>query len=118
MNWRPEAISQNSWKGGWLVKSVAGEAGVVGWAAPHPIALFARSTSPLGRYLRGGAGLDRNALVLEEVLQLAGLEHLADDVAAADELTLHVELRDRRPLRIGLDALAQVVGFQHVDALI
>src|SRR5690606_582028 len=44
-----------------------------------------------------GPGLD--ALVLEEVLQLARLEHLADDVAAADELALDVELRNGRPAR-------------------
>ena len=47
-----------------------------------------------------------------------GLEHLADDVAAADELALDVELRDGRPVGIGLDAVAQVVGLQHVEALI
>src|SRR5262249_49369253 len=58
------------------------------------------------------------ALVLEHGLQLAGLEHLADDVATADELALDVELRDRRPVRERLDALAQVIGLEHVQALI
>ncbi len=52
--------------------------------------------------------LGAHALFLEEGLQFAGLEHLADDVAAADELALDVELRDRRPVGIVLDALAQV----------
>src|SRR2546421_630957 len=50
--------------------------------------------------------LDRQALLLEQALQFAGLEHLAHDVAAADELALHVELRNGRPAGIGLDALA------------
>src|SRR5664279_6351939 len=48
-----------------------------------------------------GAGLHRHALVLERLLQFAGLEHLAHDVAAADELALHVELRNGRPVGIG-----------------
>src|SRR5580704_4089955 len=61
---------------------------------------------------------DRDALVLEQRLQFAGLEHLAHDVAAADELALDVKLRDGRPVRIVLDAAAQVVVFQHVEALI
>src|SRR5689334_22530438 len=39
-----------------------------------------------------GRSVDRHALLGEELLQFAGLEHLADDVAAADELTLDVEL--------------------------
>src|SRR3954463_3653505 len=64
-----------------------------------------------------GALLDLDALVGEELLQLAGLEHLAGDVAAADELALDVELRDRRPVRIGLDALADLLVLEHVDAL-
>src|SRR5262249_23047049 len=48
---------------------------------------------------------------------LAGLEHLADDVAAADELALDVELRDGRPLAEVLDALAQLRVDQDVDAV-
>src|ERR1700751_5137838 len=68
--------------------------------------------------LSGRALLHRNALVLEQRLQLAGLEHLADDVAAADELALDIELRDGRPVGIGLHPLPQFVGFQHVEALI
>src|SRR5262249_358453 len=58
------------------------------------------------------------ALVLEQVMQLASLEHLTDDVAAAHELALDVELRNGGPLGIGLDALPQVVGLEHVDALV
>src|SRR5476651_958387 len=48
-----------------------------------------------------GVSLHRHALVLERLLQFAGLEHLAHDVAAAGELALHVELRDGRPVGIG-----------------
>jgi hypothetical protein len=46
------------------------------------------------------------------------VEHLANDVAAADELALDVELRDGRPLGIGLDSVSQVVRLEHVQALI
>jgi hypothetical protein len=48
-----------------------------------------------------GSGRNRRAdtLVGEQLLQLAGLERLADDVAAADKLALDVELRNGRPVR-------------------
>jgi hypothetical protein len=55
-------------------------------------------------------------LFLEQGLQLTGLEHLLDDVAAADELAVDVELGDGRPVGEGLDALAHVVALQHVHA--
>src|SRR5206468_2666957 len=61
---------------------------------------------------------DRDALVGKQLLQFAGLEHLADDVAAADELALDVELRNRRPVRIGFDAVAQLGGLQNVQAFV
>ncbi len=38
-----------------------------------------------------------DALFVEHRRQLARFQHLADDVAAADELALHVELRDGEP---------------------
>src|SRR5262249_1592268 len=65
-----------------------------------------------------GFGLRGHALVLEEGLQLAGLEHLAHDVAAAHKLALDVELRNGRPVGIGLDADSQVVGVEHIEALV
>ena len=43
------------------------------------------------------------------------LEHLLDDVAAADELALHIELGDGRPVREFLDALADFGIREHVD---
>src|SRR5688572_21743005 len=50
-----------------------------------------------------------------QLLQLARLEHLLHDVAAADELALHVELRDGRPVGELLDALADLRVLQHDD---
>ncbi len=64
------------------------------------------------------AALIEHALVGEQLLQFAGLEHLADDIAAADELALDVKLRNGRPVRIGLDAVTQVGGFKNVQALV
>src|SRR5215216_6223516 len=69
--------------------------------------------SPEGRRLVGA--VLRNAFVGEHLLKLARLEHLGDNVAAADELALDIKLRDRRPIGIGLDALAQLVAFENVD---
>src|SRR4029453_17840283 len=51
-----------------------------------------------------GFGLRGHALVLEQRLQLTGLEHLAHDIAAAHELAFDVELRDGRPIGVALDA--------------
>src|SRR5882724_277452 len=59
----------------------------------------------------------RDALVLHELAELAGLVHLADDVAAAHEFALDVELRDGRPLAEFLDALTQFRVDQDVDAV-
>ena len=50
-----------------------------------------------------------------ELLQLPALVHLAHDVAAADELAVHVELRDRGPVGVLLDAFADLGVLQHVD---
>src|SRR6266481_8830751 len=66
----------------------------------------------------GGSRADRDTLVGKQLLQLASLEHLADDVATADEFALDVKLRNSRPVRIGLDAVAQIGGFENVEALI
>src|SRR5688572_19650450 len=77
-----------------------------------------RAQDEAGVRRRASGGLYGNALLVEEGLQFAGLEHLAHDVAAADELALHVELRDRRPVRVVLYPLAQIGGGEHVDALV
>src|SRR4029079_19655879 len=68
--------------------------------------------------LRRGIFPDGDALLLKQGLQLAGLEHLADDVAAADELAVDIELRDCGPVRERLDALTELVRLEHVQALI
>ena len=54
--------------------------------------------------------------LVQMLLQLAGLEHFAHDIGAADEFALHIELRDGRPVGVVLDALAQFVAFEHVGA--
>ena len=59
----------------------------------------------------GSAGL----LGAERLVQLAGLEHLGDDVAAADQLAVDEELRDRRPLRDRGQLLADARVGQDVD---
>src|SRR5580765_5494630 len=53
----------------------------------------------------------------ERRLQLAGLVHLGHDVRAADELAVDVELGDRRPVRIFLDALADLLVLEDVHRL-
>src|ERR1700674_47416 len=65
-------------------------------------------SSRLRSLLRLRALAHGDAFVLEHGRELPSLEHLADDVAAADELALDVELRDRRPVGVGLDAVAQI----------
>src|SRR5207344_3661658 len=47
-----------------------------------------------------------DALFGQQLLQFARLEHLAHDIAAADEVPLDVKLRNGRPVGIGLDAVA------------
>src|SRR5262245_3445225 len=59
-----------------------------------------------------------HALLFQRLLQFAGLKHFADDIATADKFTLHVKLRDRRPVGIGLDAIPDFVGFKNVDAFV
>src|SRR5690606_32664683 len=51
----------------------------------------------------------------ERGLQFAAVGHLLDDVAAADQLAVDVELRDRRPVAVGLDAFADLAVGEHVD---
>ena len=51
----------------------------------------------------------------EDLSELAGLVHLGDDVAAADQLAVDEELRDRRPLRDRAELLADARVGQDVD---
>src|SRR3954469_1079187 len=61
------------------------------------------------------SGRDSDALFGEELLQFTGLGHLADNLAAPAKLALHIELRNGRPVRIVLDAVAQFGGFENVE---
>src|SRR5688572_11046207 len=65
---------------------------------------------------RSGRGAAQHALFIQQGLQLPRLEHLAHDVAAADELALHVQLGDGGAVAEALDAVAQGLVLQHVDA--
>src|SRR6185437_15564950 len=55
-----------------------------------------------------------DALGVESTHKLARLKHLAHDIAATDEFALDVELRQRRPVRKLLDALAYLVRFEAI----
>jgi len=86
-----------------------------------PAAVLGRGRGERAQGRRGdrdarSRGLD--GLESEGLEELARPVHLLDDVAAADELALDVELRNRRPGRVGLDALADVRGGEHVDRLV
>jgi len=53
----------------------------------------------------------------EQLLQFARLVQLADDIGAADELALDVELGNRGPVGEVLDALADLRILEHVDRM-
>ena len=93
----------------------------VGAARKRPAAILgelAMALPPERKSPKSGGAADAHALFGNKILQLACLEHLTDDVAPADKLTLHVELGNRRPLGIVLDALPQIVGGENVDTLV
>ena len=54
----------------------------------------------------------------DELLELSGRMHRADDVAAADELPIDVELWDRRPLGERLDSIPYLGGTQYIDRFV
>src|SRR2546430_10991809 len=53
----------------------------------------------------------------DERRQLTSAMHLAHDVAAADELAVHVQLRNGRPVRVLLDRFPLLRLGEHVDGL-
>mmetsp|Transcript_22711 Transcript_22711/g.63386 ORF Transcript_22711/g.63386 Transcript_22711/m.63386 type:complete len:201 (+) Transcript_22711:304-906(+) len=55
--------------------------------------------------------------LFDHLTELAGLVQLDHDVAAADELTADVELRDGGPLAEILDALSDGLVAEHVDGV-
>src|SRR6266849_494555 len=54
----------------------------------------------------------------KKLLKLTGLEHFAHDVASADEFALDVELRDRGPVGVDLDAIPQFGRVVHIERLV
>src|SRR5262249_24095376 len=110
---QPPSSIEKSW---YSHRAAVGAAGVCDSTSAIRLVVFdlgIAGNAALGRR----AFPDRPALVLQQALQFARLKHFADDVAAADEFALDVKLRDRGPIGVGLDALAQVVRFEHVQAL-
>src|SRR5579871_992 len=95
----------------WLIASQSGPV-----SALHPAASSATSGMKSVRRRGVGLGARGDAVLLQEILELAILEHLADDVAAADELALHIELRNGRPVREFLDTVADLGIGEDVDA--
>jgi hypothetical protein len=61
-----------------------------------------------GRGHAHGGGSHGLHLHAERLVQLTTFIHFADDVGASDELTLHVELGDRWPVRELLDAISDL----------
>src|SRR4051794_39435177 len=59
-----------------------------------------------------------SGLCFQQFLQLPALEHLHHDVGAADELALHIKLRNGRPVAERLDPLADLGVLEHVDGLV
>src|ERR1044072_209994 len=87
-----------------------------------PISSAASARSAIGAMMRKNFNTpkaassclaERHALFFQSLLQLAGQKHFAHDVATADKFALHVELRDRWPIGIGLDAVPDFVGLKH-----
>ena len=53
--------------------------------------------------------------IVEDLLQLTGVIHLDDNVRATDQLTIDVELGERQPVRVSLEALASLLVLIYVD---
>ena len=83
----------------------------------HAVGVRERLADRGDRRVRNG-NLRRRAIGFrdaEHAMQLARIEHRLHDVGTADELAIDVELRDRRPVAVVLDALADLVVGEHVD---
>ncbi|CEG50780.1 hypothetical protein PXNS11_110088 [Stutzerimonas xanthomarina] len=65
--------------------------------------------------VRPGLGLSLADSGLDQGLQLAVLEHLENDVAATNQLTIHPQLREGRPVGIGRQAGTNFRVLQDVD---
>ena len=62
-------------------------------------------------------GKPLNALTLNQLLEFAALKHLGHDIRAADEFTVDVELGDRWPVGILLDALTNAFIIKDIDSM-
>src|SRR4029079_11681039 len=60
------------------------------------------------------SGLRLDTLRVQKLLQLARAVHLANDVAAADEFTFDIKLRNCRPLAEFLDTLPEARIGKHI----
>src|SRR6266853_5524085 len=61
---------------------------------------------------------DGKSFFYAKLLKLTGLEHFAHDVASADEFALDVELWDRGPVGVDLDAIPQFGRGVHIERLV
>ena len=59
----------------------------------HSVLIFCRGCQGEDKCQQPAPGANRDALLFEDLLQFTGLVHLADDVAAANELALDIKLR-------------------------
>src|SRR5258706_1326412 len=77
------------------------------------------STAVLNKIRLSARGLkDGKSFFDEKLLKLTDLEHFAHDVASADEFALDVELRDRGPVGVDLDAIPQFGRVVHIERLV
>src|SRR5258705_6686337 len=77
------------------------------------------STAVLNKIGLSARGLkDGKSFFDEKLLKLTDLEHFAHDVASADEFALDVELRDRGPVGVDLDAIPQFGRVVHIERLV
>src|SRR5471030_264566 len=72
---------------------------------------YTAPVAPVMAMISRAAGLSG----IQQGFQFARFKHFIHDVGTADELAFDVELRNGRPVRVFLDALAHVLIVQHVD---
>src|SRR6266550_829638 len=92
------------------VRSASGPASCVSASAVAPVKAAMKPSATAAARMEA-LSLDRR----QQLLQFARLVHLAQDVATADELAVHVELRNRRPVGKLFDAFAKLIVLQHVE---
>ena len=58
--------------------------------------------------------LIRDSLLIEKIGNFAVFVHRDENIASADELSLHINLWNRRPFAVNFDAFAELRVCQHV----